>query len=197
MNAPVVRGFDIVFHIADEQGFTRLQTIFLEDFADFFAFVPNAGVGSFEESPETGHTALHCEMVGVHGAQEEEAEFAFAAEFQEGAGVWQFADGSLGTFELGVEPLFELRHGYVRGVAVVKASEGKEKLSAKLFERHFGFAGLRQNKIGRLEHGGQIVHERARPIENDIADHRSSLTLASRNQSIVFYRGRHTDERRL
>ena len=36
-------------------------------------------------------------------------------------------------------------------------------------------AGLLENVVGRLHHGGQIVHQRARPIEDDVANHRASV----------------------
>jgi hypothetical protein len=97
----------------------------------------------------------------------------------------QFADCALGALELGVEPFFKLRHRHMRRMAIVKLGEGQGKLGAKFFDRHFGFAGLRQNKIGRLEHGRQIVHERAGPIENDIADHTISLSLRTAVDTMI------------
>ena len=88
----------------------------------------------------------------------------------------QFADGRPGALEFRVKPFFKLRHGHVRCVAIVKIRERQGKLSAKFLQRHFRFAGLHQDEVGRLQDGGQIVHQSAGPIENDIADHAGNLT---------------------
>lgn len=87
----------------------------------------------------------------------------------------QFANGRLRALEFGVEPLLELRHGHLRSMAVVKVCEGEGKFRAKFLQRHFRFAGLCQDEVGRFQDGGQIIHQRARPIENDIANHPGSL----------------------
>lgn len=87
----------------------------------------------------------------------------------------QFAHGCLGAFEFGMEPLLQLRHGHMRGMAVVEIGEGQRKFRAKFLQRHLVFARLRQDEVGRLQHRRQIIHERTRPIENDIANHMGIL----------------------
>jgi len=100
-------------------------------------------------------------MVGVDGAQQKCAEFFLAAKFQKIARVRQFGDGSLRAFELGVKPVLQLIHRHVRRVSVVKFRERQRKFRAKLFERHFGFAGLRQDEIRSFENSRQVVNERS------------------------------------
>ena len=172
----VPRRLDVVLHVADEKRFLRLEIVFGEDFVDFFPLVPNVRVRLVEKGIEAGDTALGSEMFFVNGAQQERAEFLGAAEFEELAGVRQFADRILGLPEAGVEPFLELRHRHMRRVAVVEIGERQGKLGAEFVERHFGAARLREDKIGRLQNGGQIVHQRARPVKDDVANHTGSLT---------------------
>ena len=63
MDAAVLGRLDVVFHVADEQRFVRLEIVFGEDFVDFFALVPNIGVGLVEKGVETGDAALRLEIV--------------------------------------------------------------------------------------------------------------------------------------
>jgi hypothetical protein len=71
-----------------------------------------------------------------------------------------------------VEPVFQLRQRHVRRVAVVKIRERQGKFRAKLLQRHFGAVSLiARTKLVAFKDGGQIVHERARPVEDDVADH--------------------------
>src|SRR5208337_5280008 len=80
---------------------------------------------------------------------------------------------------------------HVRGVAVVEIRKRQRKLGAEFVERHLRLAGLREDKIRRLQNGGQIVHQRARPIEDDVANHEVYLTTKNakntkRNESSSF-----------
>ena len=63
----------------------------------------------------------------------------------------------------------------MRDVAAVKAFERQAELGAELVERHFGRTRLFENGIGRPPHRRQIVHQRPRPIEYDVPNHRVSL----------------------
>ena len=92
MNAAVSRGFDVVFHVADEQRFVRLQIISGEDFMDFFTLVPNIGVRPVQKIIKAGHAALRGEMVGANGAQKERANFFCAAKSKEAACMRQFTN---------------------------------------------------------------------------------------------------------
>ena len=129
-------------------------------------------------------------MIGVDAAEKKETPFSVTAKFEELAGVRQFADGCLGALEFGVKPFFELLHRHVRYVTVIEAGEGEGKFGAELFQCHFGFAGLRQNEVGCLEHGRQIVHKRAGPVKNDVADHIISLTLKRVKDTLNYYHRR-------
>jgi len=110
-------------------------------------------------------------MVAVDGAQHERAHVAGAAKFQEIARVRQFQHGILNLTVMAVEPVFQLRQRHVRCVALIKIRERQGKFRAKLLQRHFGAVSLVEHKVGRLPDGGQIVHERARPVEDDVTDH--------------------------
>jgi hypothetical protein len=79
-----------------------------------------------------------------------------------------------------VKPVFKLRHRDVRRVPVVKLGERQGKFRAELFQRHLGFAGLREDKIRGFQNGGQIVHQSPGPVEDDVADHAWKLTAKAR-----------------
>ena len=86
------RGFNIVLHIADKQRLFGHQLVFLQDFVNFFALVPNADVGLVQVLVEPGNGSLHREMVLVYCAQQKSPQFAGAAKFEEIAGMRQFAN---------------------------------------------------------------------------------------------------------
>jgi 23S rRNA pseudouridine2457 synthase len=77
---------------------------------------------------------------------------------------------------MGMEPVFQLRQRHVRRVAIVKIRERQGKFRAKLFQRHFGAVGPGEDKIGRFPDGRQVIHQGARPVEDDVADHALILT---------------------
>jgi len=45
MDAAVAGGFNIVFHVADEDGFIGDELVLFEDIVDELALIPDAGVG--------------------------------------------------------------------------------------------------------------------------------------------------------
>jgi len=175
VDAAVFGGVDVVFHIADEEGFAGVELVFDEDFVDGVAFIEDTGVGAVEVDVKAGDLAVDAVMVGMGGTEEKGANFVRAAEFKEFAGVGEFADGDLGAFEFAVEPFLQLAHGDVRGMAVVKFFEREGEFGPELFEGHGGLAGAGEDVIGGLEDGGQVVHEGARPVENDVANHGVSV----------------------
>ena len=142
----------------------------------FSAFVQDIGVGPVEKGVEAGHAALNQEMVVMDGAQHEGAQPAGAAKFEKITRVRQFRHGILNLAVMAVEPVLQLRQRHVRRVAVVKIRERQGKFRAKFLQRHLRAVGLGQNEIGGLPDGGQIVHQRARPVEDDVANHTDSLT---------------------
>jgi hypothetical protein len=64
--------------------------------------------------------------------------------------------------------------------------ERQGKFRAKLLERHFSFACLRENKIRGFQDGGQIVNQRAGPVEDDVADHETNLTTKHTKHTKLF-----------
>ncbi len=175
MNAAMPGGGDVMFHVADEKGFGGVELVFAEDVVDLFAFVEHIGVGLVEEGIQFADAALGLEQVAVDGAQQKGTQLVGAAKFEKGARVGQLMDNVPGLAELRLEPFFQLGPRYMRDVAIVKMREGQLEFRAELVERHGGLASLGEHEVGRLQDGGQIVHQRSGPIENNIADHRENL----------------------
>lgn len=122
-------------------------------------------------------------MVPMNRAQQERAQTAFLAEHQKLARARQFNDGILNFAEMAVKPCFELRQRNVCDVTFVKPFEWQTKLRAKLVERQLGDASHAKHVIGRPPDGRQVIHERARPIENDVPNH--ALTLAEEDRPAI------------
>jgi len=175
VNAAVTRRLDVMLHVADKERLGRAQFVVLKNLVDLLPLVPDAGVGLVKILAKAAGALLHVEMVLVHRAQQKCAHLAGAAEFQKLPRVRQRADGVLHLPEAAMKPCFELRQRDVRRVLVVKRGERQLKLRAELLQRHLGAIGLCQDIIGRLPDGGQVVHQRARPVEDDVADHGRSV----------------------
>ena len=182
MNAAVARGGDVVLHVANEQRLVRLQMVLAENLVDFFTFVPNAGIGPVEQRAKAGDAALRLEIVTLHRAQKQRAHLFRAAEFQKLPRVRERDHGRLQPAIRGMKPRLQLRHGNVRRMAVVKLREGQFKLRAKFGPRHRRPAGLAEHLVRRLQHGGQVVHQSSRPVENNVADHAGNLTVRTRRR---------------
>lgn len=174
-DAAMLRGIDVMLHVADEKGFVRRQIIFRENAVDHLFLVHDAQISAFQIFPKTGRLRLHVVMALMNGAEEKQPQPARAAEFQKFAGVRQRHDGILSLAEGAVKPDFQLRHGNVRQMAVVEFLKGQAKLRAELFEGHRLALRLGEDVIRRLPHGGQVIDERARPVENNVADHHRQL----------------------
>jgi hypothetical protein len=110
-------------------------------------------------------------------AQQKHPDLLLATEFQKLTSVGQFDHRGLRPLELGVKPGFQLLHGQIRGVALVKVREWQAEFGAELFQGHFLFAGADQDEIRSLEDGGQIIHQGTRPVEYDVANHAGKLTF--------------------
>src|SRR6185436_12175174 len=72
---------------------------------------------------------------------------------------------------MAMKPDLELFHRDMRRVTVVKFFERKAELGPKLLQRHLGQSSLAENKVRGAKHRRQIVHQSARPIEDDVANH--------------------------
>src|SRR5204862_8032504 len=83
----------------------------------------------------------------------------------------------LDLFEAAVKPGLQLRQRNMRDTAIVKNREGQAKLGSKLLQAHLSALGSRENKIGRLPNRGQVIHQGARPIKDDVANHKASVPL--------------------
>jgi hypothetical protein len=70
-----------------------------------------------------------------------------------------------------VEAPFQIGHGDMGQKAVVEPLEWEAKFEAELLQAHFRHAAFIEDGIGRRQHCGQIIHQRARPIKNDVPQH--------------------------
>jgi len=115
----------------------------------------------------------------VNGAKEEGAKLARAAKLQKFPRMRQRAHRSLHLPKLAVKPFLQLRHRDVRHMAIVENCERQAKLGAELFQAHLRLPRLRQDIVRRLPDRRQIVHQRARPIEDDVPNHAASVVVFS------------------
>src|SRR6185369_16390971 len=65
----------------------------------------------------------------------------------------------------------------MRKVPLIKERERQAKLRSKLLQTYLRQFSLTQHVIRRLPHRWQIIHQRARPIEDDITYHPASVTF--------------------
>ena len=70
----VVGGFDVMFHITDEESFVGSKVVFFEDGVDGFAFIYDAGVSFAKEVLHLKALGLLGEIVGMDGAEEKGGE---------------------------------------------------------------------------------------------------------------------------
>ena len=91
--------------------------------------------------------------------------------------VRQISDQVLGLPEILMKPILKDRQRQMRGMLVVKMSERQAKLGPKFIKAHRRAPRLGENMIGCRQDRRKIVHQRSRPIKNDIANH--VITLAT------------------
>jgi len=70
----VMGGFDVMFHITDEESFVGSEVVFLEDSVDGFAFIDDAGVSLAKEVLHLKALGLMGKIVGMDGAEEKGGE---------------------------------------------------------------------------------------------------------------------------
>ena len=63
----VFRGFNVMLHIADEQGFLWCQLVGGDEVGDLVALVMNADIGVMEEGVKAGELEMGFEMARVNG----------------------------------------------------------------------------------------------------------------------------------
>lgn len=181
VNSPMARSFNVVLHVPDEERFLGTQFVFLEDFVDFLALVPHPEVGPVKQRTESARALLCMEVILSHSTEKKGANSSGAAEFEKFPRVWQGAHGILNLAKPTMKPLLQLGHGNMWKVLLIKTGERKAEFRAKSLQTHGGSLGLKQDVICRIQHRRQVVHQRARPIEDDVANHEQSV--ARREQS--------------
>ena len=87
----------------------------------------------------------------------------------------QFLHRLLRLDEMPVKHPLQLRHRDLRQKARVKILERQAKLRAEPVHRPRRRPALVKHMIGRRQHRRQIIHQRPRPIKNDVPNHPSSL----------------------
>ena len=130
-----------------------------------------------------------------------------SGKLQEFLGVGQGANGCLTLAETAVKPGFQLSHGNVRSVLIVENAEGQAELGSELFQAQFGTTSLSEDIIGSLPNRRQVVHQRARPVKDDVSNHVAilangasrathTLSVAQSTAILAFYDfGIYEDER--
>ena len=143
----------------------------IQNFVDLFPFVPDAEKSFLEIAVHFSVGCLCGEIVRVDSAENEGSNFFRFAKLEKLDGVWQGQHVAADLAEVSVKPFFELVERDVRDVAVVKVGKRKFKLGPELVERQGRGTRLFENVVGRLPDPGEVVHKRARPVENDIPYH--------------------------
>ena len=175
MNAAVPGGFNVVRHVADKDRLFGNKLMLGEDIVDFLALVPDADERVLDELPEVGLSGLNGIVFRRNGGKKESADPVDLAEFEKFTGVRQGGDGFLNLAEATVKPLFQLWQRNMRRMQIVKSGERQLKIFAELIQGDFGSLGLDEHIIGGLPNGWQIIHKRARPVKDDVSDHRMIL----------------------
>lgn len=89
----VVGGFDVMFHITDEESFVGSEVVFLEDGVDGLAFIDDAGVSFAKEMLHLKPLGLMGEIVGMDGAEEKGGELMSLAVLKNLYGTKEEGDG--------------------------------------------------------------------------------------------------------
>jgi hypothetical protein len=89
----VVGGFDVMFHITDEESLVGSEVVFLEDGMDGFAFIDDAGVSLTKEVLHLKAFGLMGEIVGMDGAEEKGGELMGSAVLKNLFGAKEEGDG--------------------------------------------------------------------------------------------------------
>ena len=171
VNAAVMRRLDIVLHVANVQRLILEQVVFTDDFVDFLTFIPDAEIKFFKAVVHPGIAGLHGVVLGVDRAENEAADFLGFAEIKEVVRMGQGDHFAAHFPEAAVKPAFERVEGDVRREPPIEPGERQLELTAEFVQRERRDTGLLEDMVGRLPDAGQVVHQRARPVENDIPNH--------------------------
>src|SRR3954471_5120412 len=114
-------------------------------------------------------------MVAVHRTQQKGSHLSRAAKLQELPRMRQRANRTLRLLDTAMKPDLKLRQRDMWDKALVKTGERQAEFSPKPIQRNLRPIGLFQNVISGLQHRWQIIHQRSRPIENNIPDHQDSV----------------------
>jgi len=170
-DAAVAGGGDVVIHVANKEGLFRPEIVIFENAVDGIPFVGHAGIGFAEEVVHAQTAGLVLEVGLVNGAEKKNGEFAGVTVFEDLARSGQKGDGVMKLPENLPENFLELVEGGVGNVLFVEAFVGEVELFPKGLTVEGGFAVGGENAVGGLQDGGEVVHEGAGPIEDEVADH--------------------------
>jgi hypothetical protein len=170
-DATVAGGGDIVLHIADQKGLFRAEVVVLENAVDGIPLVGDTGIGLAEEVVHAEAAGLVLKIGLVNGAEEKGGQIAGVAVFENFPGPGQEGDGVVKFPEDLSEDLFQLVEGGVGDVLFVEALVREIEFFTEGLAVKRGFPVGGKDPVSSLEDGGEIVHESARPVEDQVADH--------------------------
>ena len=161
----------VMLHVPDERGFMGMQPVLGQQGVDMGVLMADARVNGFKIFHHAQLLALDVELLGVHAGEDKAAHAARAAELQEFPRVRQHLHRRVGNAEGVPEMVFQfiqIRLGQHAGIIV---RIGKLEFRAEFIPVHAGFSVLGKNVIGRVQRQGQVIHQGAGPVENEILEH--------------------------
>ena len=163
--------FHIMLHVPDKCGFMGMQPMLGQQGMNVGILMADARMNGFKIFHHAQLPALGIKLLGVHAGKNKAAHAARAAELQEFPGIRQHFHRSIGNAEGVPEMVFQfiqIRVGEHPGIIV---RIGKLEFRAKFIPVHAGFPVLGKDVVGGVQRQGQVVHQGARPVENDIFKH--------------------------
>ena len=170
-HAAVAGGFDVVGHVADEGGFGGVEAVGVEEAVDELALVEHAGVGGFEvvAQAEIVHLALEGER--VHGGEDKRADAECGAPLELFAGVGQHGDRGDGGGEGLAEVGFQFVERHLRKLLGVEFPVRQPERAAESLAVERSDFVVREHGVGGFEDRAEVVHQRAGPVEDEVAKH--------------------------
>ena len=169
-DAGVAGGFDVVDHVADEDGFVGVEVVLGEEMEDDLTFIERLGVGLLEVFFHAETCALRLEVLAVDGAEEKGGHGALAEVLEEVERVGQRRDAGLEELEGGVVVVVEFGQGRLGQVLFIELGEGEIEFLAEFVGGERRLAVVLEDFVGGFEDGFEVVDEGAGPVEDDVAE---------------------------
>jgi hypothetical protein len=183
----VARGGDIVLHVPDEKGLLRAEVVVLQDSVDGIALVRHPGIGLPEKVVYAQTPGLLLKVRLMHRAEQKHGKILGMAVFKNFPGARQQEDRVMQFPKDLTENLLQLVQGCMRDVLFVEAFVGEIEFLPKGGTVERGLAVGGKNTVGGLQDRGEVVHQSARPVKNQIPNHDLSVFVnvnVSRERSV-------------